>query len=511
MTDKKFVPSVLVDNTSTDPSDPNGTVLVKENVENIQTQYLKVAGVQELDALPDVPSPGENIAMLSSDHRPYLHDGSSWIRVLRAAEDLLADIDAARDVGTEALRYRDLHLSRNANIAGKASIGVAEISEQVDYGGTARYSIFKDADQVVCAKNGANGRIEHYGTAQEVLQAVLDEMDGGGEIRIANGTYDGLTGLTVPNGKFSIRGEGRNTILKLADGANNDLLTFTSQNFSSIADLALIGNSANNTSGRGIYMPNSFVSELRRLWVFDFMGGGVHLYRCNVVKLRDCQVDTNQGGGVYLEQTNKCSIMGGVVELNHDYGVKLDRAGSSDYGLNNVIDDVWFESSLAHTQTYDVLHESGYATRISNNLFARLSSGEDVISLGSGTIFATIDDNMATGIASGKYLVRMVDGVYGVKLRNNYPSDQSRIYDGGVRGYINDTPYAREGVATIASGQSSVVINHLVGGTPTHIMLSGSHAEVASLYYDTVGATRFTIRAPAAVTADRTVSWRARI
>lgn len=85
MTERRFVPIDYRDNTSADPLNPDGTRITAERLEHMQTQYLAVAGVQVLDALPPFPEEGVNLAVLSTDGRMYLFIGGAWRRI--ALED----------------------------------------------------------------------------------------------------------------------------------------------------------------------------------------------------------------------------------------------------------------------------------------------------------------------------------------------------------------------------------------------------------------------------------------
>jgi hypothetical protein len=62
------------------------------------------------------------------------------------------------------------------------------------------------------------------------------------------------------------------------------------------------------------------------------------------------------------------------------------------------------------------------------------------------------------------------------------------------------------GTATIASGTTSVTFAHGLSGTPTLVTLGATHAEVADAIWS-ADATNITITVPAAVTANRNISW----
>ena len=76
----------------------------------------------------------------------------------------------------------------------------------------------------------------------------------------------------------------------------------------------------------------------------------------------------------------------------------------------------------------------------------------------------------------------------------------------------NDGVYVTEnqGVATIASGGTSITVNHGLNVTPVVVMLTGRGPETADAYVNTISSSQFQIMVPAAVTAARDVMWEAR-
>lgn len=85
MTDQKFVPITFIDNTSSDPYEPNGTRGTAARLNYVQSQYKFAAGVQVLDELPAFPEDNVNVAILSTDGRLYLYMAGAWHKV--ALED----------------------------------------------------------------------------------------------------------------------------------------------------------------------------------------------------------------------------------------------------------------------------------------------------------------------------------------------------------------------------------------------------------------------------------------
>lgn len=91
---------------------------------------------------------------------------------------------------------------------------------------TASFVIWKDGT-VIYAFNSANGKIDYSGTdAATVIQAAIDAADalGGGLIHISMGTYTITTSILYRD-YMIIEGEGWKTILTLADGVDEPVIT----------------------------------------------------------------------------------------------------------------------------------------------------------------------------------------------------------------------------------------------------------------------------------------------
>ena len=74
-------------------------------------------------------------------------------------------------------------------------------------------------------------------------------------------------------------------------------------------------------------------------------------------------------------------------------------------------------------------------------------------------------------------------------------------------GYVTEN----SGSATISNGNTSVTVSHGLVSTPSNIQLTGTHSEVKDAYVTNVGSTSFEIHVDSAVSADRTVYWKARV
>jgi len=73
--------------------------------------------------------------------------------------------------------------------------------------------------------------------------------------------------------------------------------------------------------------------------------------------------------------------------------------------------------------------------------------------------------------------------------------------------------FKNSGSATITNGNTSVTVNHGLVSTPSNIQLTGTHSEVKDAYVpeSSITDTSFDITVDNAVTADRTVYWKAKV
>ncbi|RLF92637.1 hypothetical protein DRN52_07670, partial [Thermococci archaeon] len=114
-----------------------------------------------------------------------------------------------------------------------------------------------------------------------VIQSALDVLVEGETIFIKAGTYEISETIIIKD--IKLRGEGRyQTVLKLADGANTNLIESKSYHENSptvewgiyIEDLYLYGNKTNNATGGAIYL-RTWGAVLRNLRIREFKGHGI--------------------------------------------------------------------------------------------------------------------------------------------------------------------------------------------------------------------------------------------
>jgi len=196
--------------------------------------------------------------------------------------------------------------------------------------------------------------------------------------------------------------------------------------------------------------------------VSENSGDGLRIYNAQKVFAKVCAY-RNGWRGVFVASGSKyckikiVAIENGQAEDGRQYGAMINDA-SSDW---NVIDVLGIDTQTTPTQLYAAC-------------------------IGS------------SGPPANNHVI--VDG---------YGNSDGLYLDNGTNTKI--TGPERSGSATIANGNTSVTVNHGLASAPTNIQLTGTHSEVKDAYVTNVGSTSFDIKVDSAVTADRTVYWKAKV
>ncbi|MFA5744354.1 MAG: hypothetical protein WC936_06090, partial [Candidatus Nanoarchaeia archaeon] len=77
MTDNIYVPTDWVDGV---------TPVDKAHLDNTETQYRLVAGIQQMDALPSTPTAGHNVCIVGNIL--YAWDGERWTSMIRVVDTM---------------------------------------------------------------------------------------------------------------------------------------------------------------------------------------------------------------------------------------------------------------------------------------------------------------------------------------------------------------------------------------------------------------------------------------
>lgn len=208
--------------------------------------------------------------------------------------------------------------------------------------------------------------------------------------------------------------------------------------------------------------------------------------------------------GIVLEDVPSAIIhsaavddMAGVIDIRGACGnieVNVDKVGA-------VTGDV-----VKLTGTVDRL-------RVSGRIAGGAGSGFSLVNLGANNNKVdlvdldlhsdTCDQLVSIGV-SGSNSVRCIGGsMTGTSAKFN--STRRPEYAAGVRGYQTESC----GQAVILNGTASITFSHGLDTTPQFVGVSGIGTEVSAPFLTSITSTQVTVSVPAAVTADRTIYWKA--
>ena len=127
------------------------------------------------------------------------------------------------------------------------------------------------------------------------------------------------------------------------------------------------------------------------------------------------------------------------------------------------------------------------------------------------------NDFLGCKLYDGYYRIFQDAGTAGLPNRvigGEFSAPEIRVTRGNTE-FISVIGYTTEnsGSATITNGNTSVTVNHGLASTPSNIQLTGTHSEVKDAYVpeSSITDTSFEIHVDSAVSADRTVYWKAKI
>ncbi|RLC68525.1 MAG: hypothetical protein DRI26_10025 [Chloroflexi bacterium] len=418
---------------------------------------------------------------------------------------------------------------------------------------TASYIIFgRDTNgdgvyDVIYAKNCSSGEIEFSGTdAATVIQQAIDALpNSGGRIFIKAGEYIISSAIQINKNYITIEGESPiNTCLKLADGANCNLIEFTANwGLIRIRHLELDGNKANNVAGSGIYH-GGYNGIYEDLVIHDFKEHGIEILETGGTNNRFIMVESynNDKSGFYVRKGDQryllcrafsngeygmqlygsvqyviepfvfgnglsgiyvtggaVRILGGNIATNNRHGIHLNatEAGINIFEIRGVLIR---ENSKESANTYDAIHLEG--------------DGPPWISVG------IISENIIDGSTDHRHGIYIHNiGVRRVLISDNdvrFASVSEPIYvAGGTDIMIRRNPgYLTEnsGTATLLNGTTSIAFTHGLASTPTVVTANPTtDLGSASYWWVTYNSTHITIHVNADPGKDVTFNWRAEV
>jgi len=277
------------------------------------------------------------------------------------------------------------------------------------------YSVLVWVDErgIARAKDSASGKIiAESADHASVIQAAIDSLPPfpAGEVLLKRGMYDIKRTIKILRSGFTLRGEGRGTLLVLADGASCDMIQVgDGTNYYrevTVADLELTGNKANNAAGSGIVVNGVGRTVIERCYVNNFKQHGILLTgtparHTKFSVIRDNRIYSNDGHGVYaLKYSYNDHIVNNDIAWNAS-GVRLEGGGET-LVLGN---SIW-GNSVFGIEVY-----ACYGLRIAANMV--LDSGNDNIRIGASNRILVIGNWTSYGSRSSTGIfdeIRLVAG-----------------------------------------------------------------------------------------------------
>jgi len=311
-----------------------------------------------------------------------------------------------------------------------------------------------------CLINGTDdraGRLEYYDTdAATVIQAAINA---GICTYVKEGEYTISDTITISSANHKLVGSGFGTIFKAANNLNKDIFRIGTGNmFIQLQDFQIDGNSANNTSGRGISLGESGSST----WVWFTR-----------LRIRDCKQNalysksTSPSSGCYFVEGCRFSDAGGagqhLVNLNGVADVQLinNHFGGSGSGydiiiLNNCARVVIAGNYIDYGGQHGVdLYNCKYCRVLSNQIEYNQKHGVRIAPVSAEYRYNIIEGNNIA--LNNRANAATTDGI-------NVDSTYNTI----VGNCITDTtPYHRYGIREGASADYNVIKANVIDGVVT--------------------------------------------
>ena len=242
------------------------------------------------------------------------------------------------------------------------------------------------------------------------LDAINTMPSTGGTLFVPRGTYL-LSESILTNSKSNVTiiGQGWGTVLKLADGANDEMFNLFNAVGWILRDFAIDGNRANQTvqAEAAIHLPGATHCRLENLYILNAWYAGIQIKSGSHNVIQGCRIVTPYNCAIYLEDT---SCEHNVIANNYLGGTLNDGNLEIKYGPSyNLITGNYIDQAGDADQNGIVVAGGSTNTvgnRIINNMVygdaGRTGSGIAVSdAYGIGTI---IEGNYVTGYQYGIHL-----------------------------------------------------------------------------------------------------------
>ena len=397
------------------------------------------------------------------------------------------------------------------------------------------------------ALNGSTGKIS-YGSASDaggvdgasataVAQAAITATTNG-TVLFGNGTFT-LSGVLSLKSGVDIRGQGENTILKMANGVSNHIFYGFDQYKIKISDMTLdlSASGSDITSGGsppcGIFAACTVLGTplyltVERIHTIDAKEEGVIILAGNNVTIQDCYFEDSVFAGVHTDNDQYLIIQNNYI-TGGEFGVKVTAAsfnniirgniivesttaaiGCTGSGYNLFSENIFYNVNSGFTVSDDVMGSSDY-NQIINNTINTVTSAA-----GSGVGVLNCQNNLIAGniITNCDYYNIVEDGtsdnnsILGNSLLGDgndfVPAPYKRLYYVGAHTRIADnrnynrvgynaTPFTAASTTIKDSGDSaSVVLDtvytnsgsakvlYITGGTVVYVKINGTGVGLTS-------------------------------
>lgn len=144
------------------------------------------------------------------------------------------------------------------------------------------------------------------------IQAAINSLPStGGTVFIDAGTYLISDTILINKKNTTLCGEGKASIIKLANGANCDILELSGSTvvYCTLKDFAIDGNKSNNTSGRGIYLNTAEIGvddesfhHLQNIQIRRCAGDGLYIiHSVQEARVDNVRIDLCDGYGYNMD------------------------------------------------------------------------------------------------------------------------------------------------------------------------------------------------------------------
>lgn len=322
----------------------------------------------------------------------------------------------------------------------------------------AAYVIYKDNTSYY-AKEGLTGTVIYTDT--DAASVINDALAGAshGQIIMRTGIYDITDRLTIPDNGISLVGEGRNTILNVANGVNDTAIYSTGNDDVCVSNFTLNCNKANQNAGNGVQIMEGDRTSIFDMRITNAFASGIEV-RGRHLGIYDNVIEDGGGAGVTL------ASLGVLLDGINGYNVKM--SGNTVTGCLRGLDAGPWEYSMVSGNTFDNCTATDYAIIaginystftgnvinnckgggtcagvgvtfgdlvVGNNVFSECSTGVKVVT-GAFSMDSAISNNLFIAVNTP---IAVSAGVLRTVVTNNiWRGCGANVVDGGIDTFVHN-------------------------------------------------------------------------